>query len=332
MLTIDNRQSKQPHTGHRWNKTLAWIVLALVLFTALDYALYPSFIGFQGPSPNHGENGLWIRYTWYFGQEKGYADLAKRITDAQVKYAYFHVRYVGKSGNLRYRYPENARTIVREMHSRAPGVQITAWIYAGNADGAGSVVLSDRVARAKMVSEAAWLCRDCGFDGVQWDYEICHDGDRDLLDLLDETRAALPAGKILSVATPVRSPVAGRFGWSDAYYREIAKRCDQIAVMGYDSGLWWPRAYDHLMQEQVAHVTADAAVNPACRVLIGVPTYRDGGPSHSAWAENLRVALHGVRAGYQDPATNRKQFAGVALFADYTTTTADWETLRRLWR
>jgi len=306
------------------------IVLIVLLAAPLDYAFYPSMMKFQGPSPDHGENGLWIRYKWYFGEERDYAALSKRLLNEHIRYAYFHVRFVGASGNLRFRYPDQAKALLTAVGAQAPGVKRIAWIYAGNDNGGGSVVLSNKVARAKMVSEAAWLCNTCGFDGVQWDYEICADGDKDLLALLDETRKAIPAGKILSISSALWAP-GHKLAWSDEYFQQVARRCDQIAVMGYDSGMWWPRAYDKLMQEQVSHVTTAAAVNPNCRVLIGIPTYGKGGPSHNPWAENIAVALHGIREGYKSPSVNRSQFAGVAIFADYTTTSEEWKTYERFW-
>jgi hypothetical protein len=134
------------------------------------------------------------------------------------------------------------------------------------------------------------------------------------------------------VATPVWSPLAGRFGWSEEYFARVAAACDQVCVMGYDTGLYLPRAYVWFMREQTIHVTrAVARSNPRRRVLIGVPTYGRGGLSHHAYAENLRMALKGVREGLASPATAREVFAGVAPFADYTTQLEEWDTYRELW-
>jgi spore germination protein YaaH len=215
-------------------------------------------------------------------------------------------------------------------------VKVIAWIFTGNArlahTGVGNVAIADPAVRGVMVSEARWLVNECGFDGIQWDYEICDNGDPHLLALLRETRAALPTGKLLSVATPVWSPLPGRLGWSEPYFTQIAALCDQITVMGYDTGMYLPRAYVWLTRQQVVHVTqAVARGNPRCRVLIGVPTYGKGLPSHHPWSENLRMALKGVQEGLADSRTDRSVFAGVAPFADYTTQPEEWETYRTLW-
>jgi hypothetical protein len=168
---------------------------------------------------------------------------------------------------------------------------------------------------------------------MQWDYEICDNADPYLLSLLRETRAALPAGKTLSAAVPMWLPPAlQRWGWSEEYFAQVAASCDQLAVMCYDTAMYLPRAYVGLVRQQAIHVTrAVARGNPRCRVLLGVPTYARGGASHHAWAENLRMALKGVREGLADARTQPSVFAGVAPFADYTTQAEEWKVYRALW-
>ena len=309
--------------------------LVLIGLLTVDYFAYPRFIGIGGRSFSSGGNGLWIRYTWYFGMksETEISELIKGMTRRQIKYVYPHVRYIRKDGSLRYRYPDSGRRLVNRIHLRAPEVRVIAWIYAGNSRGAGEVDLSQSGVRARMVEEAIWLTKECGFDGVQWDYEICPDGDLNFLALMRETRAALPPGKILSTAVPMWLPwPLGRWGWSEDYFGKVARTCDQLVVMGYDSGFWLPRSYVWLMRQQTTRVTNAAhAANPDCRVLIGVPTYGKGFLSHNPHAENIRMALKGVREGVADSGVGRRSFAGVAVFADYTTQPDEWDTYEELW-
>jgi spore germination protein YaaH len=240
--------------------------------------------------------------------------LARRLARDQVWYAYFHVRHVTADGSLRYHYREEARRLVARVHRAAPSVRVIAWVFAGN-NGAGGlpvVDLSNTAVRREMVREARWLVDECGFDGVQWDYEVCRSGDPSLPSLLRETRAALqtrPAGSalerrgapIISVATAVWGPPAvRRWTWSEAYLGDVAAAADQIAVMCYDTGLYLPRAYVWLVHEQAVRATRAAARrNPRCRVLLGVPTYARGGPAqfHAPSRKNKkpRMALRGGR-------------------------------------
>jgi hypothetical protein len=239
------------------------------------------------------------------------------------------VRYIKADGTLRFRYPKQARKLNRHLGKLAPNVRRIAWMFAGHGK-LGDVDLSRAEIRAQMAKEAAWLVNECGFQGIQWDYEICLDGDPHFLDLLERTRSAMPAGAFLQVAAPMWFPMKG-IGWSTTYFGQVAKRCDQVAVMCYDSGFYFPRAYTWLVERQVrALPEAVRKGNPRCELVLGLPTYEEGPPSHNSHAENLRFALWGVRKGLS--ATSSDAIDGIAIFADYTTDDREWETLERYWR
>jgi hypothetical protein len=323
----------------RSRRLIARAASLLLILLLADYALYPLLHTSGGISGNRGENGLWLRYHWYFGRRSD-ADgraLAPHLQVRQIRYAYFHVRHITRDGTLRYHHRVDARRLVSTLHRDAPSVKAIAWVFAGNrrlaSTGIGEVDLSNPAVRKAMVREAVWLVNECGFDGVQWDYEICDDRDVYFLDLMRETRAALPPSKLLCAAVPMWLPSPfQRWGWSEAYFAQVAALCDQIEVMSYDSGIYLPRGYVWLVHQQVVHVTrAVARSNPHCRVLLGLPTYDKGGLSHHPWAENVRMALQGAREGFADPRAERSVFAGVALFADYTTQPEEWRTYRTLW-
>lgn len=330
--TSNNLIEKQ--TGLRIRR-LRWILGMIIIMTALlavDYWYYPYGTQAPGRSGNTGENGLWLRYTWYFGEHTSVDTdhLVDQFRQNQIMYAYFHVRSIQEDGSLKYKKP-GVRTINQQLHRDAPLVKTFAWIYAGNSKGLGKVDLSNPRVRKRMVAEALWLVNNCGFDGIQWDYEICPNHDKGLIDLLQETRAALPAGKMLSLCAPIWMP-NGFFGWSDDYFRDIAPFCNQITVMAYDTAAYLPRMYVGLMCRQVIHVSSAVAIsNPQCRVLFGIPTYGDGTPSHNPHAENIEFALRGVRDGFQVESAHRSVIAGVSIFADYTTDAREWQIYRRLW-
>lgn len=327
-----------PLSRRRWKRMVALAVLIFSLCLVVDFYGYPYGAPPPGVSGNRGANGLWLRHTWYFGRhtDAEVRALADRLRDAQVRDAYFHVRFVERSGRLHFRYGREARRLTDTLRRTDPGLRRVAWVYTGNFRGAGNVDLNDPGVRRRMAEEARWLTTECGFDGIQWDYEICADGEPGLLELLRETRTAMPPGKFLGVATALEGPWPLRavgHGWSARYFGEVAALSDQIAVMGYDSGLYLPRAYAELMRAQTRNVTRAArAANPRCGVLIGVPTYGKGGASHHWRTENVYVALRGVRQGIADLTPEERQsLTGVALFADYTTEPAEWEAYRRLW-
>lgn len=202
-------------------------------------------------------------------------------------------------------------------------------MYVGNERGITGVDIGQPQIRERIADECARLVGD-GFDGIHLDYEMCSDGDTDFLRLLDAIRTRI-SNHPLSIATPMWLPSPlGAYGWSEGYFAKIAARSDQIVVMAYDSGLYFPRHYAWLLRQQCWRVP-QAAQKTSCRVLIGVPSYEDGGLSHHPHAENLRVALRAVREGLVDnPDANRVD--GVALFADYSTDSSKWEQWRTLWR
>jgi hypothetical protein len=313
----------------RWVRRLGVVVGVAAGLLTLDYWVYPRLASPSGLVVNRAENGLWLRYTWYFGEhsDADLQSLSARLQRHGIQDAFFHVRSVGRDGSLRFHNPDNARRLNHELHLLDPRLRRFAWVFVGNR----TVNLADETVRRKLVAEAVWLIGDCGFQGVQWDYETCSDGDTGFLKLLDECRQALPSGSLMSVdaATWYPGPL-GSQGWSPAYYGEVAKRCDQIAVMAYDSGLYFPRVYTWWVGRQVEVVTrAVARTNAQCRVLVGVPTYADATLSHNPRAETLRLGLIGVRDGL--PHADQKAWQGVALFADYTTSARDWDELDRLW-
>lgn len=121
----------------------------------------------------------------------------------------------------------------------------------------------------------------------------------------------------------------GSYGWSESYFAQVSARCDQLAVMAYDSGLYFPRHYSWLVREQCWRVPR-ALSRTKCRVVIGVPMYEDGGVSHHLHAENLRVALRAVREGL-DGNPNASRVDGAAIFADYSTDASEWATWKRDW-
>lgn len=173
-----------------------------------------------------------------------------------------------------------------------------------------------------MVSEADWLVRTCGFDGVQWDCEIAHRHDLGIYVLLRETKAALGKDAFVGFAAPMWLPQFN-LGWDRGSYTKVGRACDQIALMAYDTGAYHPRVYAHLVAAQRDQVAR--ALKPTdCRLMIGIPTYGAGLPSHNQRAENLATAIRGVRMG-------REPIEGIALFADYTTTSDEWATYRKDW-
>jgi len=316
-------------------KVAAIVLFLAILLIGIDCATYTGLNPPSGENFNKGANGIWLRYLWYFGKKTDAEKeaLVKRLGESQMRYAFFHVRSTDKNGHLLFKHGETGKQLTDLMHERLPDTKVIAWLYIPSNAGRRGVDPSNETTRKNLVEASKWLIDVCGFDGVQLDYEFFPDNDTMFPTLLDETRTAIGGDKFLSVATPMWYPFT-LWGWRADHFTDVAKHCDQIAVMGYDSFLYEPRAYVWLMEQQVKHVTA--AVSKAssnCKVLLGVPVYDtdSGTPGHLTFSENLSTALKGVKQGLRSQDAVPGVFEGIAPFAEYTMDDNEWSIYRKFW-
>jgi hypothetical protein len=302
---------------------LAGSMVLMLLAVMIDYQLYSVYTRPRPTNYDTACNGLWLGSKWYHGKvsEQDIDNLAKLLREKHIAYGYFHCRDIQRGGGLRYRCLDTASKFIAALHKQCPNTKVIAWVGAVNAAGGGEVNLDNQAVRQKMAGEAGWLVRECGFDGVQWDFEPCGD-DRNLLNLLKLTRAQLPAPYSVSVC-------ASRL-WSAKYVLQLSEHCDQIALMDYDTACPVPRGYAYLVKQDVINFT-NALKNTNCKLMEGVPTYEDITPAHNRQAENLLVALIGVKDGLADPNCNRAAFAGIAPYAEFTTSAEEWDIYNRYW-
>jgi hypothetical protein len=162
------------------------------------------------------------------------------------------------------------------------------------------------------------------FAGVQINIEPMTSGDKDFLVLLEEIHANLPKGKLLSVAAyppPTRWQPSPEVHWDENYFREVARRCDQMAVMMYDTGLRVPKLYERLMVNWTIESLRWSEGKP---VLLGIPSYNDAEVEyHNPKVENLRTALMGIHkalSGLPPPAN----YQGVAIYCEWETDSEEW--------
>ncbi|MHB2018543.1 MAG: hypothetical protein ACYCW6_16475, partial [Candidatus Xenobia bacterium] len=149
------------------------------------------------------------------------------------------------------------------------------------------------------------------------------------LALLDETQAVM-GGHPLSLAAPILGPVhLRRSVWRPAYMRAVAQRCDQMAIMTYDT--WMPTRplYERMLAWQVS-ATCDAVAGTNCRLLFGIPTYKERTRAHDPSVEQPLPAARGLACGLST-ATHHQAYQGMALYAEWTTDPREWRSLGALW-
>ncbi len=326
------------------------LVLALLAAIGLGYVVWrlsQTATNYPGSHFNQGRNAVWLEHEWAGQPHTGaeYDQLAAQLRREQIAYVYAHVGPLDSSGAIPASVAPNAQPFVAAMHARLPNLRVLAWIgqlEAASGQPADQVVdLADSQVRAQIVRTAVHFVA-MGYDGVHYDIEPIRNNDPDFISLLTETRAALPAGAMISVSGEKWAPSArvaalfyhaGRAGawWTSYFYADVAAHVDQIAVMTYDSGMPTAGAYQLFVKEETSHVldAALAAKYPP-QVLIGAPTYTGDSLWFHASAENMQSALAGVTAGLNSD-TQPQPFVGVAIYRYGVTTDADWATYNRMW-
>lgn len=304
-----------------------FVLICIAFFLLLAGACLVDFFSFdrlhyQGRWRIPSNNGLWLRYFWYLAKYKPaeFDQMIDRLNKHRIAYAYFHVLNSKSDGQLRYREKDNALKITKAVRERAPACKSIAWVYVPSF-GKDATDLSNKAVRAKLVEQASWLIDQCGFDGIQWDYEFCTNKNPGFLALMKETRAALP-GKFISLASPMWYPGV-LWGWEKSYFADLAPYADQLAVMGYDSYFYSTSAYAWLISQQLIEIS-DALKNSKCKLIIGVPSYEDKTLAHICQIESLSHALTAVHEALLDPKKVKERYDGVAIFADYTTDENEW--------
>jgi hypothetical protein len=269
------------------------------------------------------------------------AALASGLKQRRIRYVFVYTTYLRKDGEFSETYTDAAAFVTALKHA-SPEIGVLAWIglplKTGEGANAYHVDLSSVQTRRKIVEFTGNLIREAGFDGVHLDPEPIRSGDQSVLALLEEMRNRLGPGVILSIAArriwPVYPdapwPLVGAIAWREDYYRDIARRVDQLVVMAYDSGL--PLAWMYRKWLQFEVISASRAVEGIdVELLIGISTSEEKTTSHYPRAENMRDGLQGVIDGLNDKASRPDEVDGVAVYPAWETDSAEWAIYESLW-
>lgn len=338
-------------SGRLWMAARLVALMLLLLAAAAGVTLWrlgATDTNYPGAHFNVGANAVWLEHSWAGADHTAgeYAALAAQLQREQIAYVYAHVGPLDSDGTIPADRAPYAARLAAQLHARLPGVRVLAWIgqveIAGGYPAEESVDLGDSTVRRQIAATAAHFAADLGFDGVHYDIEPIINNNPRFLDLLDETRAALPAGAMLSITAEKWAPNAhvadwlkskGKAGawWTTYYYTEVAKHCDQMVSTLYDTAMPTAGLYELFVKQETQHILeAVRGVAHPPRVLIGVPTYTGDSFWFHDSAENAGTGLHGVIDGLNS-VPDHAPFAGVAIYRYATTTDASWQTYERLW-
>ncbi|WP_427888802.1 hypothetical protein ACQHIV_36050 [Kribbella sp. GL6] len=314
------------------------VVLAIVLLVVAPLGTYAISLRIQyagDPSADartRGQDALWLGHAWVDGR-KTTADvtaLAERLQGTGIHDLYVHTGPLEHDGSLPLaKVSPKARWFVDAVHAAMPGVRVQAWlgdvVQPGEEHG---MNLDDAAVRRRVVASAKAVLQQ-GFQGIHYDFEPVRSGSKGYLAVLDETRAL---GTTLSVAAAQIDPlwylhaIPVEKWWSQDYFRQVAERVDQIAVMTYDTAMPLESLYGGYVAKQTE--LALEVTPPTTDLLIGLPAYWENNAAHWGHAETVSAAVRGARLGLGN--SSRKNF-GLALYVDFAATNDQWTAYRDGW-
>ena len=291
-----------------------------------------------------GRNALWIGHGWlgadsWFDASKpaekarfratpNIIKLAQKCRDNGIRDLYPHLTPTQANGAMSA--CDDAQ--IERFLDNTGGLRVLPWI-GGRMET--HIAPDDAAKSARFVaSVGALVKRHPRLAGVHLNVEPWKDGDIGMLRLLGDLKAAIGPHKVLSISgyPPLGEWYPLRLAWSESYYRQIAARVDQIAVMLYDSSLHDAKTYQWFVARWTRAMLAWTRDGKA-EVLLGVPTYGAAGPTmgplyHNPRVENLTNALAGLHRGLRDEGQLPRHYAGAAIYCEWETGAHEW----RIWR
>lgn len=317
-------------------KRVLKIVVALLLLLIVPLGAYAISLRVQyagdPTTRTRNQDALWLGHAWVDGRKTA-ADvtaLAQRLQGTGIRDLYVHTGPLEHDGSLPLaKVSPKARWFVDAMHAAAPAVRVQAWlgdvVQPGKDPG---MDLDDSAVRQRVVESASAVLQQ-GFQGIHYDFEPVRSGSKGYLAVLDETRAL---GTTLSVAAAQIDPlwylhvIPVDKWWSQDYFRQVAERVNQVAVMSYDTALPLESLYGGYVAKQTK--LALEVTPPATDLLMGLPAYWENNPAHWGNAETVSAAVRGARLGLGD---SPRQNFGLALYVDFAATDEHWAAYRDGW-
>lgn len=155
-----------------------------------------------------------------------------------------------------------------------------------------------------------------------------------LIPFLKAVKDRLPSGVSLRLAAPpvTMVPLSGP-SWRPDAAADVLRAADGLDLMLYDTGARDADSYARVLGEAGSFARHASRSEGKYRLLLGLPSYPDRTRLHDRGTENLEAAW---KALPRLPAIAREGWctADVAVYAGWTATAADLETLKRIgeWR
>ena len=322
-------------------RLVAGLVLAVVVLIGVVLFL-------RGLKPAEAQllpNALWLGTEWTYEIHESHdiRELSNRLRDHEIGTVYAWVSWL--QGDNTWRGAElfnRVKVFASQLKAESPDLALLGWISLPVHLDEDGYRLDDPELQQIVADFSSSVVRELGFDGVFLDIEPVWDGDAHFVDLLRKVRLRLGESVPVSVAVPpdwspldadipVPELVLPGTEWSRSYKQNVALLSDQMAVMGYNSGLTAATDYETWMAYQVqTYAEAVSALGEGTVLLIGIPTYDAEPPGHDPEVENVVTALSGLRAGLAAAGPAAAWVQGAAIFSDWETDAAEWEQFQLL--
>ncbi|MBP2189139.1 glycoside hydrolase family 18 protein [Nocardia goodfellowii] len=338
--------------GARWRRWSRWrragaiagLILGLAVTTvaASAVALRLEYAGDPPPDARtRGRDAVWLGHAWVDGRktDADIAALATLLSGTGVKDLFVHTGPFARDGSVPDELHPRARWFVDAVHRSLPGIRVQSWLGQLVEPEFDDLDMAVPATRAQITASAVKVL-DLGFDGVHLDLEPVRSGSGDFLSIVDQVGAVTRGRAVpLSVSAPQIDPLPGLHSvgialrehgkwWSQAYFAEVARRVDQVALMSYDTAMPTESLYGGYVAQQTALALA---VTPAqVDLLMGAPAFWADDIAHHGAAETVPAAIRGIRLGLGREDRHRQTF-GVALYVDFAATPEDWAAYRRDW-
>lgn len=327
-----------------YSKILFSLILAgMIIIVLLSGYLYYSYR--IDPIPLHrsqGKNALWAKHQWVEESHSPdeYKQLATHLKQHEITDIFVHVGPLNAAGHIEPQKYPFAKELLQHLKQEYPSLHIQAWIGQIEAIWGGPLDLSNPTTHTNIIQTAETFL-DLGFDGIHYNIEPIYSGDERFLTLLQKTKEVTKGRqKILSIASDetelfrglgyLTRLLARRAGfWEIEYYQQIAAKVDQIAVMMYDTALPTDWLYGNLVKWETKRLIPLS--NPKLTVFIGIPTYEESSWGFHPKAENIRSGIRGIQKGLATFEKTALQNVGLAIYAEWTTDQAEWDTYREMW-
>jgi len=322
----------------RLGKSILRIIVALaIVFGVLASGYWIWRPGSNASLPAFSDNAIWLGHGWlgddgwFRRNDRNVADfrdvdkctaLLQRLRDNGIATVYPHLCPAQFNGRIA---PCDDEQVERFLDIATQcGIKVVPWI--GGVLGESARPADERW-RSNFVSSVDELLKmHPRLAGVQVNIEPMPSGDADFLKLLEELRA-VTADRTLSVAAyppPTRWHPVSDVHWNLDYLSQVASRCDQLAVMMYDTAIPLEKFYIALVKRWTKELSE--TVHPTgCELILGIPAYEDADVSyHHPKVENVSSALKGISAAKPEDKIN-----GIAIYCEWEMNEGKWKEWRR---